>query len=98
MRAGLARDAEAALRLAVELLELGPLDRPIDGDAEHRVQTQIFLGEAVARPAPVQRAAADRHAARDDAARGLIFYVGAGPRIFRVVDAAPPVLAAMLEI
>ena len=87
-RAGLAGDAQAALGLAVELLEFGPLQGPIHVQAVHGAQAQILFGEAIAGAAPVQRGAAHGHGARYHAFGCLVFDEVARPGIFGIPDTA----------
>ena len=84
MRARLAAHVQPPLRFAVVPFELLPLDRPVGREAVHRLQPEILLGEPVARAAPVQRQAADRHRHRDDAVGLLILDVVVGPRVLAV--------------
>ena len=72
--------------------------RPVHVQAEHRFQPQVFLGEAIAGAAPVQRRAAHRHGARDHAFGGLVFDEVARPRILGILDAALAALHAAVEI
>ncbi len=85
-RTRLPRNAESPLRFAVELLEFGPLNRPVDIQTVHRLQAQIFFGESIASSAPVQGLAADRHGSGDSTLGGLVFDKVARPGILAVPD------------
>src|SRR6185436_18983680 len=90
--------AEPPLGFAVVALELLPLERPVDREAVHRFQSEVFFREPVAHAAPVQRRTTDGLRARDDAARVLILHEIAGPLILAVVQTALPVLEAVLVV
>ncbi len=97
-RARLAGDPKGALSFDVVAFEVVPAERPVHGEAVERAQAQVFLGEAVGHSAPVQRGAAHRHGARDHALRLLVADEVARPGVFAVVEPAPAVLHAVLEV
>ncbi len=83
-RTGIARHPKTPFGLAVVALELGPADRPVDGQTEHRLQPGVLLGEAIGDAAPVHRLPAEHHRPRDGAGGRLVGDVVARPRVLAV--------------
>src|SRR5262245_66612479 len=96
MRARLAADVQPSLRFAVIPFELGPLDRPVHGQAVQRLEPEVLFGEAIARAAPMQRQTADGHRHRDDAGGLLILDVVVVPRMLAVLHRPFAIAAAVL--
>src|SRR5206468_11601653 len=98
VRARPTRHIQPALGLAVVPLQLGPLERPVDGETVHRLEPQIFDRETVARAAPVQREAPYGHRHRDVPFGLLILDVVVGPWVLAVRERAFAVAAAVLRV